>query len=160
MNYTFFKIGFELNLISKNDLISFSQKEIESNYNEFHFEILTLSNESNSLDFIEIFNLLGTEIKKDEFLQTNAIFINYIFKEKDWFQQQELLLKYYSFFNIYLDEDDFEFWSRLKDDFSLRKEGFSGCMKMPSEMKNYFKDEIAKITEGTFFANLLICLGK
>jgi hypothetical protein len=158
MNYTFFKIGFELNLISKNELISFAQREIENNYSDFYFEILLLTTESNSLSFIEIFNLFGTEIQKDEFLKTYSVFIKYIFRQKDWFYQQELLLKYYTSFSIYLDGDDFEFWSRLNDDFSLRKEGFSGCMKMPGEMKNYFKNEIEKKTEGTFFDNLIICL--
>ncbi|MEO6175388.1 MAG: hypothetical protein ABIP27_09590 [Flavobacterium circumlabens] len=160
MDYTFFKIGFELNLITKHEIISFSEKEIgnDSHDYDFHLDIISLSKDSESIKFIEIFNGFNSAVEKEMFFKVHPVFINFIFRERDWFKQVNLILRYYNFFSLYLDETDYEFWSRLKDDFSLRRDGFVGCMEMPIEMISHFNKELEKKFSGTFFENLITCL--
>jgi len=158
MNYTFFKIGFELNLITKNELISFSEKQIENNFNDFHLDIISLSENSESIKFLEILNVFATPVDKDDFFKVHPIFIHFIFRGRDWVEHEDFILRYYNFFSLYLDEIDYEFWSRLKDYFSLKKDGFPGNMLMPTEMINHFNKEIEREFIGTFFENLIFCL--
>lgn len=158
MNYTFFKIGFELNLITKNELISFSEKQIENNFHDFHLEIVSLSENSESIKFLETLNTFGTPVDKDDFLKVHPIFIHFIFRRRDWIEEENFILRYYNFFSLYLDEIDYEFWSRLKDYISLRKDGFVGNMLMPTEMINHFNKEINLDLKGSFFKNLIFYL--
>ncbi len=131
------KIGFELGLINKDELISFCENKILQNYyNDMCINIASLSlNVSNQI-FLE--TLKENNIAKMDFSFCHPLILYYLKKETaDWKKLQMKMIKYYDICKKKLDFENFEFWSRIKDDYELRKDGFSGCMKMPKELFDY-----------------------
>lgn len=155
MNLALIKIGFQLKLITKEEILDFAEEEFNNKLNDMFIDILSLSKQSEMGKFIDVLNQFSYEISVNEFRKAHTLFLFFLSKEKNWFELEKKILEYYGFFNLYLDEMDYEFWSRLQDDFSLRTQGFTTNMKMPSELSDYLKKQIDMPYDGIFFENLL-----
>ena len=135
------KIGFKLGLITKEEIISFSENRlVNSNYDDIMLDIASLSIESSINKFSEVLDEIN--IKKIDFFECHYKIIYYLKKEySNWKHLQIQLIKYHDIMKTHLDFYDFEFWSRIRDDFELRKNGFSGCMDMPYELEKYLNEK-------------------
>ena len=140
MNIKFIETGFKLGLITKEELVSLAEDKIlEENYEDIFIEISSLTPSSSTEKFLKILEKFSSKISEDQFFKFHLTFLCYLKREfKDWHKLQSRLVDYYYDYSLRLNEDDFEFWSRLKDDLQLREDGFSGCMKMPLELDEYF----------------------
>lgn len=149
-------VGFQLGLIEKRELILYFENEYNCKKSDVSLDVISLSESCDVNRFIEILTKYSYEVDKNDFVKLNSVFLFFLLKETDWHRLEVTILRYYGFFNQYFDETDFEFWSNLRDDFELRRDGFSGCMNMPSDLLNYLNNQIQEKYTGTFIENLII----
>jgi len=151
MKIKILEIGFLLDLITREDLLEWSNLNlINGKLDEVFIELSSITSKNTNEQIISILNNRSEKkITKNEFQKFHLIFLSFVFNSySDWKDIQNILVKYDSINSEYFEEREFEFWSRLKDDYTLRKEGFTGCMNMPSELNEYFnKYQINKSNE-------------
>ena len=138
MNNRFLSILYILDLISLEDItdVVTSQLYNTSSFDKY-IELYYLNKKSRPNEVLESLNRLGNKIRNDEFKGFNKLLMNGIFNlEVDWNVKRSILMKYWGIYSDFLDEE-YEFFSRLSDDFYLRKDGLPGCMIMPEELYSY-----------------------
>lgn len=148
------KVALILNLIEKEEFIDYVYDYYQkTSYFELFFDIIC---ENRNISYNKLYEILDKYIidknETSDFM-THSLFIYFINKKfKNWSIIEEKLVLYYDYFKEYLNTIEYGFWSRLNDDFRLRKEGFSGCMNMPKELENYLKSyNLDSIEEETTF---------
>lgn len=148
MNRQLIALGLKLDLIKKEEIISFAETEIlKEKYDDIFLEIASLSESS---DKNKLFEILFDEqnISDSEFHKLYPVLIHYIIKSVNkWEELQLKLIRFNNEYPTYLNNMDYEFWSRLKDDYFLRKSGFSGCMKMPKELNIFIYNNSLKLDQ-------------
>lgn len=133
--------GFILKLVSRKSILEWSDDKIlEGNADNIFIDLSSVKSSDDDTIIIDILEKYSSNLGKDDFRFFHQELMSFILNEiKDWKLIQQKLVMYYELFKVYLDDEDFEFWSRLKDDYQLREEGFTGCMNMPKELYDYFK---------------------
>ena len=157
MEINIIKVGFLLGIIPRKELINWSEINLEKDKpNDVFLNISMLLSKSTDFEFSQALNDFDIRLTENEFVQFHSILLSFLFKEKeDWENIQRLLLKYFNLLDKSVFDSDYEFWSRLRDDYYLREDGLSGCMRMPSELTRYFKSfEIIDYSES--FLEVLI----
>lgn len=142
MNTIFLKIGVLLDLISIEEILKWSDKNIIDNHTNDLFLDLSSLNKSNNIK-LKIINLLEKfekEITEEKFKQFERVLFIFLLKNiKNWkFVQKQLVIYFDIKYKTTNYDDEFSF--RLKDDYFLRKDGFSGCMKMPNELRLFLEE--------------------
>ncbi|TSE02495.1 hypothetical protein [Aquimarina algiphila] len=156
MNLRFLLITFSLELFTEERLIKFGEDNlIQGNTEGWIVDLGSVTEPMPKNFFVEILKKVGNEITEEEFLMFHKIYITSLKEINNWKEIQEKLIKYYELFSLFLDKLDYEFWSRLKDDIQLRKEGFSGMMKMPDEINEYLNEYRSNRKMNEFITELL-----
>ncbi|MFT6637657.1 MAG: hypothetical protein ACJAYP_000213 [Flavobacterium sp.] len=139
--FKYLKLGLLLKLIEREDFISYINLDYNNlDYKDFFTEILSYGDNIDYNSLYQILDKYNKEEIENNFYDIHTFFMCCIkLKFKDWEVAQKKLIIYYDFFKEELNLIEFEFWSRLKDDLSLREGGFSGCMSLPKELNDYFR---------------------
>lgn len=131
-------IGILHNYILKEYIIEWADNQIvnKNNYKDY---IIDLSFSSNKTEK-EILALLSNYTTDDNNLAIEFYFSTFrkLMKEGyySWQMVEKEIVKFYENEFIKKDTEDL-FYSRIIDDYYLRKEGFSGNMKMPKELLQF-----------------------
>lgn len=135
------QIGFTLKLISRKAILKWSDKNIlNGTVDNVFIELSSILSNDDDSKITEILERYSSNLNREDFYSFHQYLMCFIFLNiKDWKSIHRKLIVYYVYFKYYLDNDDFEFWSRLKDDYQLRRDDFTGCMQMPKELKKYLK---------------------
>jgi len=157
MDKKLLRIGLELDLITNYEAIKLAEKIImEINYPNFYLDIATLNYSSTSKADIMEYLFDDEVLDKDKFKEKNLVILFFLNKKyRKWEKLQIMLINYYYTFPSFFNEENYEFWSRIKDDFSLRNEGFSGCMKMPKELTEFINAINICPMENDYFSYLI-----
>lgn len=127
--------------ISLEQLINWADDQISiGDDRELIFELSLSASKPNSTILEILYNSIN-DSDQIEFCGTFKLFLKEINNVYDWSDQQEKLMIVYHKFKELLDSDNV-FWSRLVDDYQLRKDGFTGCMDMPNELNQFINSHI------------------
>lgn len=150
------KIGFDLDFISSKELIEWSDSKLADNlFKDLFLDLSSLPKNYSRSDVNDILNVLEQNFSSKEFEKFHSIVLSYLYKDlDDWKLVQYKLLHYFEFFDTSILKVDYHFKSRLRDDYYLRKDGFSGCMNMPDELEDYFEKFRIKVFDKSYLKTI------
>ena len=149
------KVGFLLGIIDKKSIVSWADFNI--NIGDFDNAVLELSliKSKTNNEIISLLNIIANRDDDDNtkytFNYLMCLFCNEITKNpKLWSTIEKYIVDLGCILRYNSDEVCF---LRIEDDYSLRKEGFSGCMNLPNELISYlsnydvYSNDLKKLNE-------------
>jgi len=140
------KTGFLLGYFNKSVISQWAEKKILMGYeNNSMIELVLVENKSNN----EVLSLIGLlaacdDVYDKEFLDqyyfglfNDALLMDD--SESNWMAIENEVLRYAFIEDRYVSEDHKFFISMLDNDYSLRKQGYSGEMRMPDQLLDFLR---------------------
>ncbi len=155
-NLKVLEIAFVLKLVSREELLDWSDKNIMLDYSDQIFiELSSITKNDKDSRIIDVLKANSVPLNRKDFEKLTTVVLSYLSMEiENWEKVQKKLVLYYSLIEDCFFEES-EFWSRLKDDYYLRQDGYSGCMRMPKELKQFFDSLSIKIYQDSFLNVIL-----
>lgn len=156
MNTLFLKYGLLLGEISTDEILAWSDKNImDDRTDELFVDLSTLSSK-NEEHIIKILKQYEKEASEEQQTKFEKVLFGFLIKDiTNWKLIQTKLMKYFEISNNGKINYDNEFSIRLKDDYFLRKDGFTGSMEMPQELREYLEQKVELEYENTSFLEVL-----
>jgi len=157
MNINFLTIGLKLGLISKQELLIWSDENLLKCNNQDVFIELSSIRSSDGHDVVfSVLDKYEDSFLASDFDEFHSIILSFIVSESgDWQLIQQKLIDYFTLLKDDISVSDFGFWVSLKDDIQLRKEGLPGCLNFPKDLKKYIDSKRTKNYNDTFLSETL-----
>jgi len=136
------KFGFLLKYFNKKQIGDWASKKVMENCNDINIiELTFIENKSNN-ETLTLLNLLIGEMSMNDIQFINQYYLGF-FKEElvgkktksNWIAIENEILKYFSLDDDLASGNDISWLiSILSNDYSLRKDGLTGVMKMPQDL--------------------------
>lgn len=149
------KVGFLLEMIDKKSIVSWADFNINNgDFDNTVLELSLIKSKTNN-EIISLLNKIANNEKGNNVQYVVNIFMGVFYIEiiknpKLWLTIEKKIVEIKNILGYNSDE---VFFSRIEDDYSLRKEGFSGCMNLPNELISYlsnyevYSNDLKKLNE-------------
>ncbi|CAM1351038.1 hypothetical protein [Tenacibaculum halocynthiae] len=166
MKVNILKIAFELELVTLDDLLSWSYDMLKKGYEHNFFMELALIHRKDKTDvLIELLDQYHYlfSISMDNIDEFSSLVYSFLIKKNDYNKMRTILIKYFNSISEdilnkglwvanEMKERDYGFWISIKDDLDLRLNNRQWSMNYEEEIKKYFKYfEIKSYSNTSFF---------
>ena len=146
MSINSLEIGYNLDLISRSELLKWSDNNlIENNNLPLFIKLSSINHQDREDKILSIINQFGNNFIIKDFNKFHKIILYFLEKKNnDWNDIREKLIKYFYIVEDKISDNDYGFWVALKDDLQLKKEGLPTRFKFPKNLIDYFNSHKIK----------------